>query len=58
MKVGRDAFIKQSIGSHVPSMFLGPGNMVINKTEEVLALICLYPKGRLNRGGKRDKCSR
>lgn len=55
MKVGRDAFIKQSNGSHMPSMFLGPGDMVINNIKEVLALTCLYSKGRVNGGEKKER---
>lgn len=50
MRVKRDAFRKQSVGSYGPSMFLG----TVNKTDKILALINLYSKGTVNRGKKKQ----
>lgn len=33
-------------------MFLGTRDMAITKTDDFLALINLYPKGRVNRGAR------
>lgn len=58
MRVKRDAFVKQSVGSYVPSMFLGTRDMAVNKTDEILALMNLYYKERVNEGEKRTKFKR
>ena len=50
MEVKRDAFINQNTGSSVPCMFLNTGiDMAVNKTE-ILALIHLYSKEKMNKG--------
>lgn len=38
----------------MPCVFLGTGDVAVNKTDDFLALINLYPKGRVNRGGKKQ----
>lgn len=55
MRVKRDAFVKQSVGSYVPNMFLGTKDMAVNKTDEILALINLYYKERVNKGEKKKQ---
>ena len=55
MEVKRDAFINQSTGSSVPCMFLNTGiDMAVNKTE-ILTLIHLYSREKMNKGRDEEK---